>query len=313
MTSLEFVSGVVASSYDKLLTPIQLKSFENISRESFLSLLNTYQYGDIASTTLDQIMLGEELKLKQFVQANLGRDHLLVSMLYVTFDQLFLSSIYKELNLGIKPKNPPENLSTFNEKAVREYLTLGVDIYLNERTKTILDQISLKIKEENLDAQQISDWIIQVLYQNIKQDFDKLKKPDPAMKSYFEELMTIENILLILRSKRYQMGHDYVKANLLPGGIIDLHILEGLYHLSVSEIGHYLKLHYDETVVNAFNNENSDQFIKKVSDAFDRYVVKLSVGYSYQAIGYGSMIDFVMKKRNEIAKLKSYYYESAVK
>lgn len=310
MINLWFVSGVVGASYDKLLTPIQLKSFENLTEEAFLKLLNTYQYGNSSGSNLDQIMLGEELKLKDFIIANLGNDHVLVSILYLSFDQLFLSSIYKELILGIKPKNPPMDLSTFNEKAVRDFLTLGQDIYLDSRTKNILEKISTKV--ETLDAQGISDWVIQVLYETIIDELNQDKKSDSTVKKYLSELITIENILMILRSKRYQMGHTYVKENLISGGFIDLNILESLYDLSFSDIGNYLKLHYDDGVVEAFKDVNSSQFIKKIADAFDGYLFRQSEGYSYQAVGFGSLIDYVYKKRLEITKLKTLYYESAV-
>jgi vacuolar-type H+-ATPase subunit C/Vma6 len=169
--------------------------------------------------------------------------------------------------LGIKPKNPPMELSTFNEKAVRDYLTLGQDIYLDPRTKNILEKISAKV--ETLDAQGISDWVIQVLYETILDELNQDKKSDSTINKYLSELITIENILMILRSKRYQMGHTYVKENLISGGLIDLSILETLYDLSHIDIGNYLKLHYDDGVVDAFKDENSSQFIKRYADAFD--------------------------------------------
>ena len=50
--------------------------------------------------------------------------------------------------------------------------------------------------------------------------------------------------------------------------------------------------------------------MKNVSHEFDEFLYSMHEHFSYQSIGYGAIIDFLMRKRLEIKTLKRLYYES---
>lgn len=308
MINMTYLSGVIASSYDQLLTKAQLKSFEALTKGEFLSLLKKYHYGDTSLKHFDNVMLSEEIKLKEFLKSNLGSNDLLYRLAYLHFDHLFISSMLKEIYFGIKLNNLQRGLSTLNEEAVEDYLRLGVDIYIDQKTKSLIDDCLEKIND--FSAQSMSDYLILRLYSNLYDEIKQTKKLDPSLLSYYQALVTVDNLLLVLRAKRYDMGSHYVKENLIPGSFIEPMYLVELYDRDINHIADYLRLHYNEEVVDAIKHDDSPTWMKNVSHEFDEFLYSMHEHFSYQSIGYGAIIDFLMRKRLEIKTLKRLYYES---
>ena len=302
---IAFVSGVIAGSSSKLLTPSHLKNFDNISKKDFLALLKTHQYGFASDLNIDLIMLEEEKKHRQFLESVIDKDHFIFKVLYLTFDHLFLSSLMKSYQLGLKYQKPIDGLSNFNETRYETYIideTMGL---LDLEDKAFLDQLIEKTKD--LDAQGISDCVIKILHDRIVQSIDK--KTDPYVLKYFDFETTVLNVMLIIRSNKYNKDASYVDANILAGGMIEKHILLDLFDQSVSEIGKYLSLHFDERLTDLFKYIDRPDFLARLKDGFDLFMNDLLEDLSFQNMNLGPVIAFTVLKRREIENLKQRYYQ----
>jgi V/A-type H+-transporting ATPase subunit C len=302
---ISFVSGVIAGSNSKLLTPSHLKNFENISRKDFLALLKTHQYGFASDLSIDLIMLEEEKKHRQYLESIIDRDHFIFKVLYLTFDHLFLSSLMKSQQLGLKYQKPIDGLSNFNETRYEAYIIDQVVGLLDLEDKAFLDQLITETK--NLDAQAISDRVIKILHNRIVQSTDK--KTDPYVLKYFDFETTLLNIMLIIRSNKYNKNLSYVEMNVLEGGMIDKHILLDLFNQSIAEIGKYLSLHFDERLTDLFKYMDRPDFLARLKDGFDLYMNDLLEDLSFQNMNLGPVIAFTVLKRREIENLKQRYYQ----
>lgn len=302
---IAFVSGVIAGSSSKLLTPSHLKNFDNISKKDFLALLKTHQYGFASDLNIDLIMLEEEKKHRQFLESVIDKDHFIFKVLYLTFDHLFLSSLMKSYQLGLKYQKPIDGLSNFNETRYETYIideTMGL---LDLEDKAFLDQLIEKTKD--LDAQGISDCVIKILHDRIVESIDK--KTDPYVLKYFDFETTVLNVMLIIRSNKYNKDASYVDANILAGGMIEKHILLDLFDQSVSEIGKYLSLHFDERLTDLFKYIDRPDFLARLKDGFDLFMNDLLEDLSFQNMNLGPVIAFTVLKRREIENLKQRYYQ----
>ncbi len=302
---IAFISGVIAGSYSKLLTPSHLKNFENISRKDFLALLKTHQYGFASDLSIDLIMLEEEKKHRQFLESVMDKDHLVFKVLYLNFDHLFLSSLMKSHQLGLKYQKPIDGLSNFNEARYETYIideTMGL---LDLEDKAFLDQLIAETKD--LDAQGISDRVIKILHDRILQSIDK--KTDPYVLKHFDFETTLLNIMLIIRSNKYNKDIKYVENNILDGGMIEKHILRDLFDQSIVDIGKYLSLHFDERLTELFKYVDRPDFLAKLKDGFDLFMDDLLEDLSFQNMNLGPLIGFTILKRREIENLKQRYFQ----
>jgi len=302
---ISFVSGVIAGSNSKLLTPSHLKNFENISRKDFLALLKTHQYGFASDLSIDLIMLEEEKKHRQFLESIIDRDHFIFKVLYLTFDHLFLSSLMKSHQLGLKYQKPIDGLSNFNETRYEAYIIDQVVGLLDLEDKAFLDQLITETKD--LDAQGISDRVIKILHNRIVQSINK--KTDPYVLKYFDFETTLLNVMLIIRSNKYNKNLSYVEKNVLEGGMIEKHILLDLFNQSIAEIGKYLSLHFDERLTDLFKYMDRPDFLARLKDGFDLFMNDLLEDLSFQNMNLGPVIAFTVLKRREIENLKQRYYQ----
>lgn len=302
---ISFVSGVIAGSNSKLLTPSHLKNFENISRKDFLALLKTHQYGFASDLSIDLIMLEEEKKHRQFLESIIDRNHFIFKVLYLTFDHLFLSSLMKSHQLGLKYQKPIDGLSNFNETRYEVYIIDQVVGLLDLEDKAFLDQLITETKD--LDAQGISDRVIKILHNRIVQSINK--KTDPYVLKYFDFETTLLNVMLIIRSNKYNKNLSYVEKNVLEGGMIEKHILLDLFNQSIAEIGKYLSLHFDERLTDLFKYMDRPDFLARLKDGFDLFMDDLLEDLSFQNMNLGPVIAFTVLKRREIENLKQRYYQ----
>lgn len=303
---LSFACGSIAGRSEKLLNKQQLSSFKNLNKLEFLELLKVHQYGFVPNQLFEVTMLEEETKHKLYLESILNKNHLIFKVLYINFNQLFLANLIKSFQLGIKFQSNVIGLSTYDEPKYIEYLLKGIDKGLDLEEKEFIDELVLNTKD--LEAQDIADYIIKRLNSDLVNSFTK--KTDKFIIDYYSEIVTIQNVLLLIRSKRYNRSSNYIKRNLLEGGKIGLHIINDLYSKSFSEIGEYLKLHFDDEIVNIFRNVEKDNFMSELSTMLEQYLVKRLVSYSFENMNFAPIIYFTTKKRYEITQLKQLYYHS---
>jgi V/A-type H+-transporting ATPase subunit C len=302
---ISFVSGVMSGSIERLLSPSHLKSFENISRKDFLSLLKTHQYGRASESHIDTIMLEEELKHRQFLESLIDKNHLIFKVLYLTFDHLFLSNLMKSYHLGLTYNKFTNSLSNFNEERYEDYILNGVSGLLDLEDIAFLDLI--KSETSQLDAQGISDRVIKILHDRIISSFNK--KTDSYIKKYIELETTILNVMLLIRSIKYNKNLEYFEKNILSGGMIDKHILMELFDKSLAEIGNYLSLHFDVALTDTFKYVGKPNFLDILNDAFNVYRQNLLEDLSFQSLGFATVLHYTILKRDEMRVLKEKYYQ----
>lgn len=298
-----FIGGVIAASYDKLMSEAYLKSFEKLNRKDFLSLLKTHQYGKGMSHSFDQLMIEEEIKHKDFLESMIEKDHLIFKVLYLQFDHLFLSNMFKSYVLGVKYQKMIDGLSTFDEKVVETYIFEGSDLFLDRESKNLLDELILKTKE--LDAQALSDVVMSCLQDLI---LTKLDPKDKVIRNFLCRQTDILNVLLLIRVKKYQMSQTYLDINLLSGGYIDKDTLRKLYDSSFDELKKYLEIHYDEHVTDLLKDPSKEQFLTKISDELYKSLNTLIVDYSFETFGFAPVIHLTLLKRFEMTHLKQMFY-----
>ncbi len=299
-----FIGGVIAASYDKLLSKSHLKSFENINRADFLNLLKTHQYGKGLDRSFDQIMIEEEMKHKVFLESIIDSNHIIFKVLYMQFDHLFLSNILKSYVLGVNYQNKIEDLSTFNETAIESYVIDGNDRQIDQTTKVLVDVLIEDTK--NLDSQAISDKVVYRLHEFI---IENLNPKDLDIKNYFMRHTDILNVLLLLRVNKYHLELDYLNKNLLSGGYIDKDTLIKLYQKSFDELRNYLDLHYDEVVTDTLKHEHKERFLTEFSDKLYGSLDNLLTSYSFENSGFAPVIHITLLKRAEMTHLKQLFYQ----
>lgn len=77
--------------------------------------------------------------------------------------------------------------------------------------------------------------MIKILYDRIIILFNK--KIDNYIKKYIELEMIILNVMLLIRSIKYNKNIEYLEMNILSGGMIDKYILMELFDKLFIEIG----------------------------------------------------------------------------
>lgn len=301
---MSFVSGVMSGAIDKLLTPSHLKSFEGKSRLDFLSLLKTHQYGLASDTHIDHIMLEEELKTKRYLLSLIDQESLIFKVLYLTFDHLFLSNLMKSYHLNLTYHKWIDGLSNLDENRYEDFIFNDVVGLLDLEDIEFLKY--LKEATKNLDAQGISDQVIKILHQNIMSQIDK--KTDMNLVKYINLETTILNIMLLIRSKTYDKNKTYLEDNILEGGMIDKHILVGLYDQSIEVFGQYLNLHFDVRLTDIFKQAASPQFLDLLNEGFKIYEDDLLEDLSFDLLNMAPVIYYTLLKRSEMRHLKEMFY-----
>lgn len=302
---IAFVSGVMSASLDKLLTQSHLNSFKNMTRQSFLSLLKTHQYGFASQSNIDQIMVEETLKHRNFLTSIIDKDHLIFKVLYISFDHLFLSNLMKSYHLGMPYHKHMDGLSNYDESRYEDYVLNHNMGLLDLEDVAFLDKLIERTK--GLDAQSISDQVIKILHDQICGSFNK--KTDKAILKYLNLETTILNVMLFVRSKRLNKDIDYLEKNILNYGMIEKNILLEQYAKSLNEFGNYLQLHFDVEITEAFKHQNDSDFLSKLNESFKVYQDDLLQDLSFENLNLAPVIYYTLLKRNEINQLKKLYYE----
>ncbi|WP_025725385.1 V-type ATPase subunit [Acholeplasma granularum] len=302
---IQFIEGVMSASYDKLLTPSHLKSFEDLSKRQFLDLLKTHEIGRVEKNNIDLMMLEEEIKHKEFLLSLIDKDHLIFKVLYINFDHLFLSNLMKSYHLGLKYQKLVDNLSNFDELRYENFIINSISGQLDLEEIEFLNNLIDVTK--NLDAQSISDKIIMILHQNIMNQLNK--KTDKVIINYLNTETTLLNVMLLIRSKKSNRDFQYFESNILGGGMIDKHILIELFNGSIEEFGKYLSLHFDSNLTDAFKHVSNIDFLSTINIAFDKYMDLFLEDMSFNNVGFSPVIHFTLLKRKQLRLLKEKYYQ----
>ncbi|VEU82013.1 hypothetical protein [Acholeplasma hippikon] len=303
--NLSFTNGVISAGFDRLLTDSHFAAFSNLSQSDFLDMLKTHQYGLTFSKNFEQTMLEEEYKHKLFLESLIDKKHIIFEVLYIKFNHLFLASLLKSFHLGVKYTPMMHGLTTYHETAFIDYIIYDNAKALDFDDKVFLDDL---IKEtSNLDAQGISDKIIQILHSNLLKKLNT-KKIDASIKNYYETYTMIENVLYFIRAKKYKFSYEKVEENILKNSLIDKSIILSYYDLDLSQFGEYLKLHFNDEIVNVFKDTEAFDFLSKVYAKLDLAMSKLLGNFAFDNQTFGLMIYFTIKKREEIIRLKQMYY-----
>lgn len=303
MMDLTFVYGLIAAK-EHILTQKEIDGLKELDKNGFLDALYAHQFGLGFQRPFELMMLEEELKLKQFLESVL-KDQLLFKVLYIKFNHLFLSGLLKSHHLGVKFNESIEGLSIYPEYLYQQYLIYGIDKGLNIEDKVFIDNLINKTKD--LDAQSISDIVINILNQEIIESFDK--KTDKYLVKYYKHEIAMQNILLLIRSKRYKLDKSYFVSNLLEGSAIENYRLVEHFDKTLSEIGDYLSFHLEPSIKDVLSKSDSLHFMQDVQFELDKTLSKILNDFTFEQTSYGAIISFVLKKRLEIVQIKKLYYE----
>ena len=187
-------------------------------------------------------------------------------------------------------------------KSIRRYVLLSVDTTIDIELKGFIDNIINITKD--LDAKSISDIVIKELNNSI---YENINKMDQALKWFYTLDTTIENILLFIRSKRFDQDLKYVETNYLKGSKIDFDYIKEYYLDVFDNLGKYLALHFNEEVIKVVKGFKDDISLNQLTDYFTSYFDNDINPYNFSYDTFGPVIDLTMKKRNEIVKLKLFY------
>ncbi len=300
---LGFAIGVVSSKYSELLEKINFNNLKDTPKDKFIETLNDYNYGIKTSNDFETIMLEAELKHKMFLESIIDSNSILFKVLYRNFDHIFLANLIKSYHLKLPYQSFIKGLSTFNEKVLEDYVLLSVDTTIDIELKGFIDNIINITKD--LDAKSISDIVIKELNNSI---YENINKMDQALKWFYTLDTTIENILLFIRSKRFDQDLKYVETNYLKGSKIDFDYIKEYYLDVFDNLGKYLALHFNEEVIKVVKGFKDDISLNQLTDYFTSYFDNDINPYNFSYDTFGPVIDLTMKKRNEIVKLKKLFY-----
>lgn len=301
--NLSFTNGVISAGFERLLTDTHLSTFRQLSQSDFLEMLKTHQYGLTFSKNFEQTMLEEEYKTKQFLESLINKNHILFEVLYLKFNHLFLASLLKSYHLGVKYNETFKGLTTYDEDSFIQYLIFDNAKALNFDDKIFIDKLIENTK--NLDAQAISDKVIQILHNDL---MSRLKNEDKAIKKYYETYTMIENVLYFVRAKKYKYELNQIEANLLQNDLIDKTIILSYFDKDIKEFGEYLKLHFDESITQSFKDLDAINALREIYNSLELAMSKVLSDFSFDNKSFGLIIYFTLKKREEIVKLKQLYY-----
>lgn len=302
--NLSFTNGVISSAFDRLLSDNHLANFRQLSKSDFLDMLKAHQYGINFSKNFELIMLEEELKHKKFLESLIDKNHILFNVLYLKFNHLFLSSVLKSYHMGVKYTPILEGLTTYNQNHITEYLFKENTMLIDFDLKIFIDNLVDKTK--NLDAQGISDKVMQILHEEI---LNSLPKKDKSLNKYYHTYTMIQNVLFLVRYKKYNLSFDNLKENILENEIIDKHMLLNFFDKSFNELGEYLSIHFGESIKNVFKHDEHDDFLRNVLNMLELSMTDLLSTFAFDNDTLGLAIYYTIKKREEIIKLKQYYYQ----
>lgn len=83
--------------------------------------------------------------------------------------------------------------------------------------------------------------------------------------------MIILNVMLLIRSIKYNKNIEYLEMNILSGGMIDKYILMELFDKLFIEIGQYLSFYFDVILIDVFKYVGKLNFLDILNDVFNVY------------------------------------------
>ncbi|MFA5692841.1 MAG: hypothetical protein WC907_04425 [Acholeplasmataceae bacterium] len=301
---LTYLNGVIQAKYSDLFNPAILNNFKGLTKNSYLSLLDDYNYGISEKNDFEKIMLEAELKHKQFLESILNKNHLVYKVLYKNFDHIFLANLIKSFVLKIPYERLIKNLSTFNEKAFEDYVFLNIDTLISLEEKVFIDNL-LNVSKGK-DPKTISDIVYRVLNEEIS---NHLKTNDKAIIWYQQLDNTINNILTLIRTKRFNEDINYLKDNYIKDSLIEVDYLLPYYNLNSQSLGEYLSIHFNQDIKKYFNLSYDNINLNDLSNYFNQYLINNINPFNYDFDTLGPLIDLTLKKRQEIINLKQIYYD----
>lgn len=304
MTENLFAVGVINAKLSSLFNYAILQNFKNLSPNKFIELLKHYAYGD-EGDDFDRLMLAEELKTKKFLTSLFPYNYLLFKVMYLKFDVLFLASLIKDKLYRLDNRLLLRGLSTFDEQSLLDYVYLGQDITLSLDDKTLIDELLLSTK--GLSPQEISDLIVKKLTDQIAEE---IKATDEYLQDYHRFILNIENVLLFIRSRRFQKDQTYLNNNFLLGSDFVKNNFMAYYSLPLNEFLEYLKIYFPTYVLEVLKKEDSTHYLTEVGEVFEEYKVEYLKSLAFDLTSFAPALNYLFLKHQEIFNLKKLYLES---
>ncbi len=280
---MSFTSGYFSAK--TLLTKEDYNDLSNLDNTQFFNYLRTVGFS--TNDDIEALYLNEHLKLKKDLEKFANVE--LKDFFYASYDSLNIKQIYKSIKTNKPYLYHP--LGIISENAIYNALKHNDFSLLKEEDKFIFEKIN---KTTNLSFKEMSDLVDSLIV--IKK---QLIAKTNILKTYLKTEITLNNIMIILRSLKLDLKIPFV-----VGGYFELaDVKEVITDLDKFKI--YLNKLFIGHLENV-NLNNLETLFRELKVAF--YEIIRGLTYDEEGI----VISYVYKKFMELENLKNLYFDKNI-
>lgn len=298
MMNYPYANGAIHALDETIMDRSKLAKLIKMSPDDILKTLKDVGYGEVTSTSIEEIIADEQNKVKQLL-ASISPEKKLTDLFFLAYDALNFKTYYKQKIFSV-PSSAWSQLGNFDPNQFSDLIDPEKDMEQSKESQRLFRQLEaalLGMDNPRLVSATVDRVVFSFLFSQTK---------NVVLITYFQTLIDTINLKTLLRSQQLQWKEVKLQEMILDHGTISKEAWMMWYPLEKEAL---IKAVYSahEVLSKGIKLYYEKHNINELESYLDEVVLHSVAPFRHDSFGIGPIVYYFLKKQMEAKNIRLIY------